>query len=816
MRLRRVEIEECRGIRNLELEPQDGNLVVWGYNGTGKSAIVDAIEFLLTGDIQRLHGEGTQGITLRSHGPHVDADPRDAKVEATVGLPVGDTATLTRTMEDPDDLIVTGDGEENVGEQVQAAADRHFLLTRKDILAFIQATDSDRADQMKTLLDLDDIEEIRTTLNSARGTAQQASENATGSVQTKRRRVAQVLGIEVFDEGTALERVNELRGELGANPLDGLEQDLILEGIEEPPQGDEGEAEPDPEEVIAKGAETLLAATEPIDSWGQDADELADQLDQLRDDPQLQKLADRMRLFEHGSKLVGEADECPLCGTEWEPEALADHVESCLEEAQEASQLLDEIESTATSLRGPATEALAAIEEFEDATAEHDPDVDLEAVKENLNQTIQFLQDPATSHEEYAGDVRDLPEELAIEHRRDDLQALVPEEDEEPEDEDEGPSALDRWKTLHTTEDRVEDLRDAEREERKKTKIEERASELYQAFIGARDEELEDLYEDISARFSKLYEEIHSPDEGDFDAVLDQAEAGVEMEVPFYGRGPYPPNALHSEGHQDSMGLCLFFALREHLPGENIPLVLLDDVVMSIDSGHRREVARLLREEFDDLQLLITTHDKNWARQLRTEGVVNESGRLDIYNWDVETGPKVNTVGDFLEKVREDLQKDVNTAAARLRRGAEAYFADACHNLQAEVVYDRNRRWTVGDFLPAAVSQMRDLIAAGKRWANQTGNDAAMEDLQDLDTKRGEAKNTLDIEQWAINRAVHFSRWEDLSPNDFRVVVDAVEQLFEVFSCQECDSQLQVVEKDNEPAGVACANNCTTWWLQEE
>ena len=50
---------------------------------------------------------------------------------------------------------------------------------------------------------------------------------------------------------------------------------------------------------------------------------------------------------------------------------------------------------------------------------------------------------------------------------------------------------------------------------------------------------------------------------------------GLNFEVDFHGRGQHPPHALHSEGHQDSMGLCLYLALTEHLRGGLMNLIIL-------------------------------------------------------------------------------------------------------------------------------------------------------------------------------------------------------------------------------------------------
>jgi len=57
MKIVEIEIKNIRGIKELTLHPDSNNFVVWGSNGTGKSAVVDAIDFLQTGQINRLVGE---------------------------------------------------------------------------------------------------------------------------------------------------------------------------------------------------------------------------------------------------------------------------------------------------------------------------------------------------------------------------------------------------------------------------------------------------------------------------------------------------------------------------------------------------------------------------------------------------------------------------------------------------------------------------------------------------------------------------------------------------------------------------------------
>src|SRR5204863_10198301 len=94
-----ISIEEFRGIRDLTLDFKGKNFAVCGPNGTGKSGVVDALEFGLTGSVSRLSGEGRGDVSLKQHGPHVDKrdDPGKARVTIKISIPVlGKTVTIER------------------------------------------------------------------------------------------------------------------------------------------------------------------------------------------------------------------------------------------------------------------------------------------------------------------------------------------------------------------------------------------------------------------------------------------------------------------------------------------------------------------------------------------------------------------------------------------------------------------------------------------------------------------------------------------------------------------------------------------------
>lgn len=104
MKLLELKIRNIRGLTRLDLSLNGETFAIIGANGTGKSAVVDAVDFLLTGDMARLSGR--RGVSLQKHGKHVNAKPEDCYVEAIVNVPgITKPVSLRRNFRNPSKLI---------------------------------------------------------------------------------------------------------------------------------------------------------------------------------------------------------------------------------------------------------------------------------------------------------------------------------------------------------------------------------------------------------------------------------------------------------------------------------------------------------------------------------------------------------------------------------------------------------------------------------------------------------------------------------------------------------------------------------------
>jgi len=60
------------------------------------------------------------------------------------------------------------------------------------------------------------------------------------------------------------------------------------------------------------------------------------------------------------------------------------------------------------------------------------------------------------------------------------------------------------------------------------------------------------------------------------------------------------------------------------------------------------------------------------------------------------------------------------------------------------------------------------------------------------------------VEQWAINENVHYNKWGDFSEHDFRLVVEAFQDLFGLFRCSSCGGFIYVTHVDQESDSIRC------------
>jgi hypothetical protein len=232
------------------------------------------------------------------------------------------------------------------------------------------------------------------------------------------------------------------------------------------------------------------------------------------------------------------------------------------------------------------------------------------------------------------------------------------------------------------------------------------------------------------------------------------------------------PRQMLSEANLDLLALLFFLAfMQESAEQGQAKLLILDDVLQSVDATIRVSFMNYLLKNFADWQLIITAHDRLWHRQL-TE-LMNAHGHpfcnLSINAWTFEKGPEIKESSSNANQMLIDSMNDDNPS--RICGDAGLLLEHMCDvlsvNLEASIIRRRNDRYTLGDLWPGTAKLLR-----------KTGIKPLVDKLETQRHYRNVA-------------GAHYNEWAmSISLEEARLFGKNVLLMFERVYCNECHSWL--------------------------
>jgi len=190
------------------------------------------------------------------------------------------------------------------------------------------------------------------------------------------------------------------------------------------------------------------------------------------------------------------------------------------------------------------------------------------------------------------------------------------------------------------------------------------------------------------------------------------------------------PSEFLNEARVTSIGLCLYLAgMARSIPpkradGTTYPrLLILDDVLLSLDMAHRLPLLRVLRERFASWQVLLLTHDRAWYEIAKQQ--LNGWAHHELFT---------QQVGDYeqpMSRADQDhlgwaidflVQGHVKAAAVHVRTKFEEVLKWACIELALAVRYHPDpRKVSASDFWAAVSGATYDNIPPVASATDATG-----------------------------------------------------------------------------------------------
>jgi len=681
--LRSISITAFRGSSETFILPFETGrklTLIYGENGTGKTTICDAFEFLARDRVSSLDGYGL-GPRLEKYWPSVGKTAADLSVVLETG-----TGQCYGKIVDKKVLVTPG-----------TSRPRVELLRRQQILHLIQAQPKERYDAIKRFIDITEFEaseEALRQLGKSLGVERKAAQQAEGQSLQELQGFYETAGLPAdFNAVTwAKQKIAQPTGTLDAD----ISAIIKLRGTFDTLKllSDRLQAH---QEALAKAiaakvnADIGLAAAAAAVTDGS-----GDLLPVLE--------VGRTYLHAHA-----DAEECPLCGSDENIEGLADSVESRLANFTALRAATVTQNNCATQLVNAQNAVDALDMEYQKAAAAFN------AAKDSYAWKLE-VKLPAAA----------VPADLSL------LAGWIASTNAAAQSWPRVEAALrDDQKFTSTLKGAVDRY---ETNLAKRTELDgllPRVDDALKHCVEQRQDFTNKIIGAIAENVGKLYEKVH-PGEG-LDKIalpLDpKKRASIELAAQFSGQD-VPPQAYFSQSHLDTLGLCVFLALAvRDKPDETI--LILDDVLGSVDEPHVERVVGMIYEVSANFRhTIVTTHYRPWRERFRW-GTLKPNSLcqfVELTRWNITEGmghvgclPEIDRLKSLLAQAQPDTQAICSKAGVILEYALDFLTL----RYECRVPRRQGSPYSVGDLLLAIDNKLRDALKVEIRDGLTDSNAAA-------------------------------------------------------------------------------------------
>lgn len=765
MKIDRVQIARLRGIPEgwPDIVLGDKGLVIYGPNGVGKSSIIDAVEATIASK-STLFAEDRAGVSWEHAAPHVKGGgPPSVVVQGKIGGA-------------PVEVKLGAPIPKEAASWIAAAQGASFVLRRYMLLKFIDAQPKHRYEQIEPFLNLDQYTQFEVALKElARGYETQHT-NELSTHASKSQIVRQTFGLSADDPLNRATLVGLLGTELTKTGIKHTQEDLeypqaILEEIEAELGGSELS-----QRLVAWGSAkhfaqqlTAVSLLKPLyEAVVAAAAELGEALAASKQTVGSEFLAQGRDLIQQS-----QLSDCPLCEQGISSLPLIDRLNERIKDDEAVASAVKTLQERIDVLREGAETARQAYSSFVIAWAKV-TDAELPACYGEAAKLFATLEGITTKTA--ALNVTEIGAAFAAAECKPSDQ--IKKCDEAIASDGGG----DRRSQLLTAQSYIQalqgDVVDLEASTTRAKTLKDRkksADILYSHAEAARKAAVQTIADEVATLANSYYEEIH-PNEGIAKSKLAVRQAGsgsLQLSTSFFGKDCHPL-LYYSESHLDTLGLCYFLAIRklEVDKDPSFKLLLVDDVLHSVDADHRQRLARLIKDKFGDHQMIVVTHDKYFYDRLKA--VLGGGFKyLAISSWDIDQGPSISDPSTDLDRVLDPEArkgKSHDELAAAGGRFFEWMLKQLTERLEVAIPARFSREHDIGSMWPSLAAKLK----------KQKGFAASHPDLVSALTDNGWVRNKI---------GAHSNESESgVTPKEVGEFVDELANLYRATYCAPCAS----------------------------
>ncbi len=188
---------------------------------------------------------------------------------------------------------------------------------------------------------------------------------------------------------------------------------------------------------------------------------------------------------------------------------------------------------------------------------------------------------------------------------------------------------------------------------------------------------VQSLLDLLQAPMNEIYQEIQGagakPIRLELPGEEDTTQHKMQLVIDFAENRPgVPPGGYLSDSQIHSVALALRLAAIKRF-NSGAPVIALDDIVTSYDADHRRAIGALIAKMFTDCQIILVTHDERFFNYLKDQLAEKDWSFTRIIGLDPAYGPRFadHRVTDEMIEARWDAGE---SAANEMRQAEEEWL----------------------------------------------------------------------------------------------------------------------------------------------
>ena len=524
--------------------------MIFGENGTGKSTIVDSIDFIFNKECGSLKEKSSTNI--KAHLPSINSSTADVKV-------------FINSQNFEWEGKLNGSSPEVKGRQDALSIK---ILRRSKILKLVNAKPKDRYEELKSFIELPNILSSESSLRDCLREIERNINNETSTNQNQKDTLQKSWEGEGKPEDDYFKWAE----------ITSQKNDQILKK--------KNEQYRQCIELIKKSIENwnkFIECNNSLSKAKEAHTTAKNKLEKISSENQTQEIIDILEKTQTFLIKQTKADKCPAC-----------------EQPIVSEELKKTIHSRLQNLKNLAK----AKEEYEQSKNKYDRSKSIfkeqqEKLRKSVENLIRFLKEESLDSEiktnlKKAEDYQFLLEqEINFEKGKSLFKDKI--------------SSLETLKNMHDKNEKTLNqlnLIKTSFESFKKTKQKITQLESKKEFLNKvlkiveaeRKSYVENILDSISNDIEVLYSKLH-PEEGLNNITLflkPRVQGSLEIKSNFQYKTDIPPQAYFSDSHLDTLGICVFIAMAKYFKSN---VIVLDDVLTSIDQAHLDRFIQMLHDE---------------------------------------------------------------------------------------------------------------------------------------------------------------------------------------------------------------------------